>query len=302
MVKIKKCAFFVVFALLISLLFSAAVYADAPSDYRPEYVYYETEIDDDEWKMVKANIREAAENYDHSQDARILYNTITSGIRKALGNYKEVWVMVKHVDYDHLVDYVKYSEAIRDDDIDDLWDAIDDGGYSQDDEPDYDFLLEIEDGVPKELPDERQDWLEKNPEVKREVFNDWMLTLTFNFDEGPFDDHNIGDWDDFDLTDDDNNVHIKGVFVGSNDRTQPLRGDDIIEAITGTDGDDNPTLTVFISDTEHFPSNVDVEELRVNYRDIALTIDGVSYTWYGEIEEDDPWWQERQVETDDSWF
>lgn len=284
----KKYGLLVAVVLIMGLVFSSAVFAgnDGPQ-YLPVHVYYENEDEE----LVKANYRWAAQNYNESQDARILYNAIVQGVRQALGNFRDVWVEVQNVDDPDDVLYIYYSNALRADDINDLWDAIDDGGYEYTTEPDFAYILEIEDGDPRELPDERQEWLKEDPVIKFETLsNAWMVILNFDFGEEPFDGYGINEWDDFDLDDDDNNIHVRGYFEGDDGSTQPIRAGDRLEVITAEDNGEYKA-TIYIKDTDHFPSGVETETLVVTYRDVRVTIEGTTYTWYGELEDDDDWWR-----------
>ncbi len=106
-----------------------------------------------------------------------------------------------------------------------------------------------------------------------------MVTIIFDFDEEPFTGYQIADWEDFNLEEDDNNVHIRGTFRADDDSTRLLEENEIVQT-SPIEDDGEYLLLVFIKD-KGFPFGQETVDLEIDYRDIKVTIEGTTYAWYG---------------------
>ena len=139
----KKSMQVLVIASILILIFAGSAFG---ADFEVKYVYYENDSGD----MVRVDYAEALEgkNMFFSDDG-VLYDATIEKVRAALGDFREVWVGIS-INYSGEIDaYVKHSESLMQGLT--LAEAIELEGEDyyftgEQDEPDYDYELVVQDG------------------------------------------------------------------------------------------------------------------------------------------------------------
>jgi len=257
--KAIKRSTVVLVGLALVLLLTSSVFA---ASYEVIYVYYEDENEN----IVKVDYAAAVDKAfgDWPRD-RTLYDAAAAGVRDALGNFRDVWVVVLDGSGNEII--ILYSAAV--DDAKTLKEAVEDSQYHVAEAPEYTHELQLEAGKAEPKPAFEQDWLDEIRIAWSGLADRWVVDIILDANGLSELDESPADWKDI------HQASIRGLFVPESGSSKAVKFDKSDAKID----EDNP-LRLRLMVRPNYTWGVR-DQLVITYKDIRIQPDegGNIYYW-----------------------